>query len=545
MTSTTPRGMRRPALAGALLLLAGGAPGAALAQAPGGPPPAEWWTYNRTWQGDRYSPLDQITTANVAGLRPVCTYDLGERLNFQTGPIVIGGTMYLTSDSSTHAVEAATCRLLWRRGTGQPLTGLQVNRGAAYEGGRLFRGVGPGRVHALDAKDGRILWDVALPGLAPGASITMAATAWNGMVFIGNAGGDNYGVTGNVFALDQRDGRILWRFNTVPDTGAAAATWGNAPGVPRTGGAFWTSFGLDPAAGVLYVPAGNPAPDFVPELRPGTNLYSNSVIALEARTGRMLGYYQLVRHDYHDWDVAAGPVVLTTRAGRPMIASANKEGLLSGLDRSRIGQSADPGGAFRLRYQSATTTRTNVDGHFIPGEPVRFCPGVRGGTEWNGPAFHPGLNLIFTGAVDRCTILTQVDPDSLGGVPGEPWAGGLPPEIFGADEDSTNWRGWITAFDADSGTVRWKHETALPTVSGLAPTAGGLLFAGELTGDVVALDAATGKLLWRHATGNGVGGGVITYAVAGRQFVAVAAGITSPNWPAPAESNRIIVFALP
>ena len=510
-----------------------------------GPPPSDWLTYNRTVQGDRYSPLDQITRSNVAGLRPVCTYDVGEALSFQTGPLVIAGVMYFTTDSSTYAMDAATCALRWRRGTGQPLNALQVNRGAAYENGRVFRGVGPGRVHALDAGTGRVIWDVALPGMSPGASITMAATAWNGLVYIGNAGGDNYGVTGNVYALDQRDGRLLWRFNSVPDTGATVATWGNNPRIPRTGGAFWTSFGLDPVQGVLYVPAGNPAPDFIPELRPGTNLYTNSVIALEARTGRMLGYYQLVRNDYHDWDVAAGPVVLTTRAGRPLIASANKDGLLSSLDRSRIGKVADLGNAFRLRYQAVTTTRFNVDGHFIPGAPVRFCPGVRGGTEWNGPAYHPGLNLIFTGAVDRCTILTQLDPDSLGGTPGQPWAGGLPPDIFGADEDSKNWRGWITAFDADSGTVRWKHETTLPQISGITPTAGGVLFAGELTGDAVALDAATGAVLWRHATGNGIGGGVVTYAVGGKQYVAVAAGIQSYSWPAQMQSNRVIVYALP
>lgn len=546
MSATTMSATRWRGLTIGLLVTAGVLPEPAGAQAATRDPPgSDWPSYNRTVQGDRYSPLDQINTSNVAGLRAVCTYDLRDTLSFQTGPLVIGGVMYFTTDSSTYAIDATTCALRWRRGTGQPLTDLRVNRGAAYESGRLFRGVGPGRVHALDAATGQVIWDVALPGFTPGASITMAASAWNGLVFIGNAGGDNYGVTGNVYALDQRDGRLVWRFNTVPDTGAAVKSWGNPPGVPRTGGAFWTSFGIDPGQGVLYVPAGNPAPDFVPELRPGLNLYTNSVIALDAKTGRMLGYYQLVRNDYHDWDVAAGPVIVTTRAGRPLIASANKDGLLSGLDRSRVGSATDPGNAFRLRYQSATTTRANVDGHFIPGVPVRFCPGVRGGTEWNGPAYHPGLNLIFTGAVDRCTILTQVDPDSLGGKPGQPWAGGLPPEIFGADEDSANWRGWITAFDADSGTVRWKHETPLPNVSGITPTAGGVLFAGELTGDVVALDAATGVVLWRHATGNGIGGGVITYSAGGKQYVAVAAGLKSYNWPAPVESNRIIVYALP
>jgi alcohol dehydrogenase (cytochrome c) len=410
-------------------------------------------------------------------------------------------------------------------------------------------------VHALDAATGRVVWDVSL-NLEPGASVTMAPIAWNGLVYIGNSGGDNKGVRGKVYALDQRDGKLVWRFNVIPDTGPARQSWQNRADMPPTGGAFWTTFALDPRQGVLYVPAGNPAPDFFPELRPGQNLYTNSVIALDARTGRMMGYIQVVRNDYHDWDVAAGPVVLTTRGGRPLIASANKDGLLSGIDRSRVGRERAPLAGGRrsiipplrtlvMAYQTPTTTRENVDLQFHIGADVRFCPGVLGGSEWNGPSYHPGLNLLVVGAVDRCATMRRMHPDSLVVETGQVWAGGEDPNPFGIFDDMANSRGWITAIDADSGTVRWKYAADRPTIAGVTTTAGGLVFTGHLTGEAVALDARDGKVLWRDQTNNAIGGGVVTYAVGGKQYVAVAAGLHAANWPAPAETNRIVVYALP
>ncbi len=518
--------------------------------------PADWRTYNRTFEGDRYSPLDQITATNVAQLRRVCTYDLRDSLSFQTGPVVVGGVMYFTTDTATYAVDGATCQERWRRGTGAQPGYLRVNRGVAYDGGRVFRGVNTGRVHALDAATGRVVWDVSL-GLEPGASVTMAPIAANGLVYVGNSGGDNKGVRGKVYALDQRDGRLVWRFTTVPDTGRARESWQNRADMPPTGGAFWTTFGLDPRQGVLYVPAGNPAPDFFPEMRPGQNLYTNSVIALDARTGRMLGYIQVVRNDFHDWDVSTGPVVLTTRDGRPLIASANKDGLLSGIDRSRVGRERAPlpGGresiipALRtlvMVYQTPTTTRENTDVQFSAFGDVRFCPGFLGGSEWNGPSYHPGLNLLVIGAVDRCATMRRMHPDSLVVETGGAWAGGEDPNNpYGVLDDTANARGWITAIDADSGTVRWKYETDLPTIAGVTTTAGGLVFTGHLTGEAIALDARDGRVLWRDQTNNAIGGGVVTYAVNGKQYVAVAAGLHSANWPAPAQTNRIVVYALP
>jgi alcohol dehydrogenase (cytochrome c) len=436
-----------------------------------------------------------------------------------------------------------------------------ANRGLAYENGRLFRGAGAKHVMALDAASGRTVWDVELGGLPPGTSVPMAPVAWQGLVFVGNAGGDSYAVTGHVYALDAKDGHTVWRFDVVPDSGPARETWRNPnPNVPPTGGAFWTTFGLDTARGTLFVPAGNPAPDYMPELRPGDNLFTNSVIGLDAKSGAMVGYIQLVKHDFHDWDVDAGPVLVTTRGGKSLVVSANKDGLLSAIDRSEargaiaattelqrknLAMAGDITRTLALLYQVPTTTRENMDLRMNVSGPLRFCPGSQGGTEYNGPAYLPSLNLLVVGAVDWCTSLRLVHPDSsIATKPGTPWTGAMG-QGFGVQDTTAKAQGWITAIDADSGTVRWKHRTPLPQLGAVTTTAGGLVLVGELSGDLVALDARTGTVLWRGRTGNAIGGGVITYAVRSRQRVAVAAGMNSPTWPVKAQSARIVVYGLP
>src|SRR3954469_16120704 len=215
---------------------------------------ADWPAYNRPYAGDRFSPLDQINAANVTQLKPVCTFDTGEQVSFETGPLVIDGVMYVTTEPTTYAIDAATCAARWKSPHGLGETSLRVNRGAAYDSGRLFRGAGIGHVIAIEASTGTTAWDVELKPAHAGVTVPMAPVAWNGLVFVGNAGGDNFGVTGHVWALDQADGHTVWRFDVVPDSGAVRATWRNAPGVPVTGGAFWTTFAIDPDAGVLYVP---------------------------------------------------------------------------------------------------------------------------------------------------------------------------------------------------------------------------------------------------------------------------------------------------
>ena len=513
--------------------------------------PAEtgWPSYNRTLAGERYSPLTQIGPANVGRLKVRCTYTLPEVSSLQTGMLVVGRTMYFTTDTISYAIDAATCREVWRRARHNPSpSALLVNRGFAYLDGRLFRGTSDAYVLALDAATGRTLWEHKIDEAAPGVTIPMAPIAANGMVFIGNAGGDQTGVTGHVYALDPKDGHVIWKFNVVPDTGAARATWTN-PRLPISGGAFWTSFTYDAEHQVLYVPAGNPAPDFDIELRTGDNLYSNSVIALDARTGAMLGYNQLVKRDNHDWDVDAPAILVTTRSGRRIVASSNKDGLLSILDRSQLTvrdrpAAADPSGMLPLLSQTPTTTRENVDVPLRRDRATRFCPGILGGSEWNGPAYSPTANTIFVGAVDWCASARVADSVAIPAL-GATWlaAGNLEHEaLFDAPEKAM---GWVSAFDAENGAVRWRFRTPRPVLAAVTPTASGLVFAADLGGTLYALESSSGRVLWRTNTGQSTGGGVITYSVAGRQLLGIASGMRSPVWPGGADQSRILVYGLP
>jgi alcohol dehydrogenase (cytochrome c) len=299
---------------------------------------------------------------------------------------------------------------------------------------------------------------------------------------------------------------------------------------------MWSSFTLDPEAGVLYVPAGNPAPDFMPHLREGANLYANSLLALDARTGRLRDYVQVLdgRRDWHDWDVSATPALIRTQGGKALLALAGKDGQLHAISTSPM----------RIQWSVPITTRENVDVPLTHTAATRFCPGTQGGTEWNGPAYNPGLNLVYTGAVDWCAHIRLVHPDS---VPNP-----LPPDFtghkgggFGDFDDKSQWKGWITATDPDAGTVRWRYQAATPILAAVTTTAGGVVFTGDMNGMLIVLDAATGRVLHQVQTGAPAGGGVVTYAVGGRQYVAVAGGTISPIWPLPPATSRITVFSLP
>lgn len=507
---------------------------------------ADWPSYNRSLTSERFATLDGITVGNVARLRVACTYDLGIDTSFQTGPIVVGRTLYATSEKDTFAIDAATCVEKWRVKEDVADSYLKVNRGAAYLDGRLFRGLQDGRVVAYDARDGRRLWEARIADSSKGESVPAAPIVWNGMVFIGQAGGDNKGVKGRMYALDAATGRQKWETWLVPreqdrtapaSEGAriAAPTWRNEPDIPITGGATWTSYTLDPRSGLLYVPGGNPAPDFVRGMRPGRNLFTNSVVVLDARTGEYRRHFELVPEDFHDWDVSAAPTLVRTRGGRALLAAAPKDGLLYGFD-------LDSG---ERLYQTAVTTRENVDTP-LSSTPTRFCPGSQGGSEWNGPAFSPDTNLVYTGAVDWCTTVRIADPSKVASVAlGQPWSGSADEKnAFGEMDPKPRWGGWVTATDADTGVVRWKHRTPAPVLAAVTPTAGGVVFAADMDANAYALDAGTGRVLWQTKLDGAAGGGVITYSVDGTQRVAYVAGTNSPIWPVDRKTAKVVVFEL-
>lgn len=514
----------------------------AVAQTRGG----DWAGYNRTYGGHRFAPLGEINAANAGSLEKICSVDIPEGKSFQTGAIAVDGTLFVTTDMATYAIDGDTCAIKWTNAHSySPASMLGANRGVAYANGRLFRGAGDGHVFAIDAATGTTVWDVAIGDPSKGESVPMAPISWNGMVYIGNAGGDNYGVVGRVHALSADDGRELWAFTSIPDTPAVMATWGN-PGSPYqpTGGAFWTTFALDPARGVLYVPAGNPAPDFMKQIRPGKNLYANSIIAIDARTGQMLGYHQPVKDDFHDWDVSAAPALVVTRGNRNVALTAGKDGYLYGVAMDAIdmngGESAEGAG---ILYKTATTSHLNTMQPLSTKAATRFCPGSQGGSEWNGAAYDPSLNLAIVPAVDWCTSAQLIPVEQMKGEVGKPWTGEAEGG-FGKMDPKAKWKGWITAADADTGKQAWQVKMPTPVLAAVTPTAGGVTFAADLNGTVYALNSRSGKKLWTGKAGQPVGGGIVAYEAGGHERIAVAAGMKSPIWPVNTTGARIVIFGL-
>ena len=487
---------------------------------------AGWPSYNRTLDGQRHSPLTQITAANVGGLKPVCEMVMGEEGGFQTGPVVVGDTMFVTTAHTTVALNAATCALIWRRiDPAQPNDPFPINRGVAYLGGRVYRGMPGGRLVALSSSTGRPLWDVKVADGGVGEFLSSAPLAWNGMVYIGLAGGD-WGIRGAMMGYDAATGQQRWKFYTIPmGTERGAETWKVPATAARGGGAMWTSYTLDTRTGELFVPSGNPAPDFTPDARPGDNLFSNSVVVLDARTGALKWWYQTVPNDGYDWDMSAAPALFATRDGTPRVAIAGKEGLLAGVDR-RTHEAA---------FRTPITTILNADKDPTP-EGIRACPGVLGGVEWNGPAVDTTTQTLFVGSVDWCATFTSGTPEY---VQGQLYMGtGYKPD---PKEQAT---GWVHAIDGNDGSIRWKKKLEFPVVAGMTPTAGGVLFTGDLGGSFYAFDKATGAELLKLKSDGSIAGGVVTYAVGGKQYVAFTSGNVSRGTFDTQGSPKLVVLAL-
>jgi alcohol dehydrogenase (cytochrome c) len=512
--------------------------------------PADWPSYNRTLSGDRYAPQAAVTPATAKQLQQICSYDLGRQSSFQTGPVVIDDTLFVTTDFDTIAIDGATCAVKWRTTETYTAAGpLKVNRGAAVADGRVFRGTQDGRVLAYDASSGKRIWEARIADPALGETVPAALIAWQGLVFAGNAGGDNKGVKGRMYALNATTGAVVWEQNLVPRQAddksygphapapaMPAGGWGNAADVPITGGATWTSYSLDPASATLYVPGGNPAPDFARELRPGVNPFAGSLIALDAKTGAVKMIYPLVQRDYHDWDVSAAPAVFTTRGGVKIAAEAIKNGHVYGIDVA----------TGRHLWSVPTTTIANAQAPLSTSSNTRFCPGTQGGTEWNGASYSPQTNLVYVGAVDWCTTVKLASDDEIkAGKSGQPWGGADGKEAFGKVDPPGQWAGWITAVDADGGKVVWKRKLPAPVLGGVTPTAGGVVFAADMLGNVYALNALTGATEWHTQASGAVGGGIVSYATpSGAQRIAVAAGMTSPIWPTAKVNAEIVVYGL-
>jgi len=529
------------------------APASTLPAAPGATAAeGDWPTYNKTLTSDRFSELSQINADNVGKLKILCTYDTGQYTGFTSGLLEVNGALIFVTEYDIFSIDPATCRENWRTHEDYaPASAQGVNRGAAYLDGMLFRGTQDGRVLAYDFQTGKRIWETTIADVKKGESAPAAPIAWNGLVFIGNAGGDVKGVKGRMYALDAGSGKIVWEFYLVPKAegdptrGPEAAsplnasTWDNTlQGVPVTGGATWTSYTLDPDTGLLYVPGGNPAPDFAPELRPGSDLYTGSVVILDAKTGAYRNHFKLVPKDWHDWDVSSAPAIIKTAGGKTVLSVAPKDGLLYGFDLATN----------VLLYRVPVTRKENEDAPFSPDKPVHFCPGSTGGAEWNGPAYDPRTNFVYIGEVEWCTTVTLEPAEKIAAIkPAQPWSGEAsinPFNTWGKPDPVFDWAGWTYAVDADTGAWKWRAKTNYPIQSGMTPTAGGVVFFGDMGGNFYALDTTTGRKLWGQKIGGAIGGGVITYAVNGTQKVAVATGLTEILWPTEITTAKVSVLGL-
>src|SRR5271168_5440681 len=282
--------------------------GAAAPAAAAGPSPAaaDWPSYNKTLSSERFSDLSQINTQNVGKLKVLCTYDTRQFTSFETGLIMVEGALIGTTEFDIFSLDPATCSENWRTHEDYPGYLLPTNRGAAYMDGMLYRGTEDGRVLAYEFKTGKRVWETTIGDAKKNEVVPAAPIAWEGLVFIGNAGGDQKGVKGRMYALDGKTGKIVWEFYLVPRSAddpvrgpqgtspLDGSTWKNIPGVPVSGAGAWTSFSLDPKSGLLYVPGGNPAPDYSNNVREGANLYSDSVVVLDGKTGAYRHHFQLV-----------------------------------------------------------------------------------------------------------------------------------------------------------------------------------------------------------------------------------------------------------
>ncbi len=472
-----------------------------------GPADTNWMSYNGTLNGQRYSLLDQITVQNVASLTEVCRLQVDDSGTFQAGPLQIDGTLYFTNAHDTLSVDATNCTLRWRNiYKPEQEDVFQINRGVAFANGRLFRGTPDARLLAIDAATGKTLWQQQVGDPEQGEFFSSVPIVWQGLLITGAAGSD-WGIRGRIMAYEQETGREVWRFYTIPrgkETGSE--TWKNWKSARYGGGGSWTTYTLDMASGEVFAPVGNPAPDFVPAHRPGANLFTDSMVVLDARTGALKWWHQMLSNDGLDLDLAAAPMLYWNSRGESMVALGSKDGHLYGVNRE----------SHERVFMTPVTTIKKPD-HVPNTKGVHGCPGPVGGVEWNGPAYDQKTKQIVVGSVDWCALFKS---DEVEYQPGKFLLGGS----WDWDEARS---GWVSAVDPDSGAVRWQYHADAPVVAGITPTAGGVTFTGDMSGNFLALDSATGKPLLKMKTVGAMAGGVITYALGGVQYVAITSGNTS------------------
>lgn len=479
--------------------------------------PAEnWLTYAGSYAGWRYSPLTQITPANVNTLVPKWTYRVPGARGLQSSPIVYQGVLYVTSTNSVYALDARTGRLIWQYSDPRAQK-AGPNRGAAIWADNVYFTTSDNFLTALNRHTGAIIFHKQFADVSQGTTSTSAPLIARGKVIVGSAGGDS-GMRGFIMALSAETGETLWKTYTIPARGEKGSeTWGDL--IDHGGGAAWLSGTYDPALNTLFWTTGNPWPDYNGDVRPGDNLYTCSLLALDLDTGKMKWHFQFTPHDTHDWDAQSWPILLDTPINgqpRQAVLHANRNGFFYALDRVT--------GQF-LRATQLIDKVTWAKGIDANGKPIRIpnsdptpsgnwvCPSVKGATNWMGQSYNPATGLLYAITLEQCGMYFR---SSQQPEPMKNFAGG------GATEEGG--QVVLRALDPKTGLRAWEYPmTGIGRMwAGTVSTASGVIFSGDDDGHFLALNAKNGKNLWHFSLGENLSASPVIYSVNGKQYVALA-----------------------
>jgi alcohol dehydrogenase (cytochrome c) len=493
------------------------------------PVAANWPSYNGDYTGRRYSGLNQITSGNVNQLRAQWVFHAPNTGRLEVTPVVVNGVMFLTASNDAYALDAQTGRILWRHA--YPITqGLiddasgHINRGVGVWGSRVYMNTDNAHLLCLDARSGHLIWDVAYADWNKNYGATSAPLVVKGKVIVGTSGGDD-GVRGFVAAYDATTGHFLWRFWTIPGPGEPGSESWPGDGYLHGGGTTWMPGTYDAELNTLYWGTSNASPDFSGETRPGDDLYTCSLLALDPDTGKLKWHFQFTPHDLYDYDATETAVLVDAEyKGQPrkLLVEANRNGFLYVLDRAT--------GEFlsATRFAEKLNWAKGIDGKGRPiitednAKPTpngsEVCPGFSGATNWYSPSFNPETHTLFFLALEECTVFSSAPQKFKEGETYYATGGRQAP---GRQTEKS-----LLAFDLSSGTFAWRYPQAgyRGSAAGTMTTASGLVFFGDNAESFEAVDAKTGKPLWHFNTGQSLHASPMSYAVNGRQHVAIAAG---------------------
>jgi alcohol dehydrogenase (cytochrome c) len=500
--------------------------------------PQNWLTYSGSPMSQRHSALTQITPANVKNLEQRWIFQAQSLEKFETTPLVVDGTMYLTQPpNDVVALNAATGEISWiysyRPSSESRVCCGRVNRGLAILGNTLFMGTIDAHLVAVDSKTGKPIWNVPVANAQAGYAITHAPLVVKDKVIIGTAGGE-YGIRGFIAAYDARTGKEAWKFYTIPGPGEPGHDTWEGDTWKHGGASVWVTGSYDPDLNLTYWGIGNPGPDWRADLRGGDNLYSDCVVALDPDTGKLKWYFQFTPHDDYDFDSVQVPVLADMNwkgRQRKVMLWANRNGFEYVLDRT-TGEFLRGAPFAKVTWASGLDEKgrpMRVNGKVPTPEGNRIYPGNQGSTNWFSPSYSPETGLFYISTwddyySDYIKGNAEYSEGKLftGTLPKSPVAMIKPPQV--RIHDPKNGYGSIRAIDPKTGERKWEYKMSDMTDSGVLSTASGLVFAGGREGFFFALDAGTGALLWKAHVGGQVSAGPMTYSAAGKQYVAIAAG---------------------